>query len=166
MAESSGSDPREADPDPETLFARRCCCCVWVPWPSSRSHPPPSASAEWWERIGVSDSSCAATTPNRWWAKPFLKVREWSEIVAGPRWKTFIRRFRRSSRIGRTVSRFQYDPLSYALNFDDGVGQDDDGQEEDAGIRNFSARFASAAAAAAAVDHDQTRGGIWLDDGT
>ncbi|KAJ0965428.1 hypothetical protein J5N97_026566 [Dioscorea zingiberensis] len=147
------------------VFARRLCCCVWVPWPSSRSHPPPS-STEWWESIGVSESG-RTTVPNRWWAKPFLKVREWSELVAGPRWKTFIRRFRRSSKLGRMASSFQYDPLSYALNFDDGAGHhDDDGQEEDAGFRDFSSRFAAAAAAAAAAAQPnepaqgQTRGGI------
>ncbi|EPS69831.1 hypothetical protein M569_04939, partial [Genlisea aurea] len=54
------------------------------------------------------------------------KVREWSELVAGPKWKTFIRRFNHIASGGRAKPpppRFQYDPLSYALNFDDGLGK-------------------------------------------
>lgn len=53
-----------------------------------------------------------------------MKVREWSELVAGPRWKTFIRRFRRGPTrhgsgggVGRKLN---YDALNYALNFDEG----------------------------------------------
>lgn len=55
----------------------------------------------------------------RWWTAA-MRAREWTEVVAGPRWKTFVRRFlRKKGRQGK----FQYDPLSYALNFDDGHGQ-------------------------------------------
>ncbi|KAL3818646.1 hypothetical protein ACJIZ3_004551 [Penstemon smallii] len=77
------------------------------------------------------------------------KIREWSEIVAGPRWKTFIRRFSRNrSGINHTkqVNNFQYDPLSYAMNFDEGPGQNGHLNEEEDGYyyasRNFSSRYA------------------------
>lgn len=71
------------------------------------------------------------------------KVREWSELVAGPKWKTFIRRFNRTSAASRSKSgRFQYDPMSYALNFDEGAVQD--GQfDEDRVFRDFSSRYAA-----------------------
>lgn len=58
---------------------RRCCC---FPWPSSASSHQRVGGAEeesWWQRA----------------VDAVLKVREWSELVAGPRWKTFIRRFGR-----------------------------------------------------------------------
>ncbi|KAK6122979.1 hypothetical protein DH2020_043278 [Rehmannia glutinosa] len=76
------------------------------------------------------------------------KIREWSEIVAGPRWKTFIRRFNRNrSGSGSKHANFQYDPLSYAMNFDEGPGQNGHFEEEGEdgyyyGSRNFSSRYA------------------------
>ncbi|VVA16933.1 PREDICTED: unknown [Prunus dulcis] len=109
----------------------RCCFCI-------------PASSAWWERMRANQNN------DRWWSrgfKAFYKLREWSEIVAGPRWKTFIRRFNRnrsggggSSGAGRHHGKFQYDPLSYALNFDEGKEDEDD---EDGGFRDFSTRFAS-----------------------
>lgn len=45
-----------------------------------------------------------------------MKVREWSEIMEVPWWKTFIRRFCRNS--PKRTKKFGYDPLSYSLNFD------------------------------------------------
>lgn len=81
-----------------------------------------------------------------WWSRglrAIYKVREWSEIVAGPKWKTFIRRFNRSKSGGGggRHGKFQYDPLSYALNFDEGPVAEE--EEESGGFRDFSARFAS-----------------------
>jgi hypothetical protein len=73
-----------------------------------------------------------------------MKVREWSELVAGPRWKTFIRRFRRSSpRHGAGGGgKLNYDPLSYALNFDEGHGSGSPEGGDYAGYPpDFSARF-------------------------
>lgn len=76
-----------------------------------------------------------------------MKLREWSEIVAGPRWKTFIRRFNRNRSSGATrPGKFQYDPLSYAMNFDEGsreIGELDDDIDDFNGFRNFSSRYAS-----------------------
>jgi hypothetical protein len=76
-----------------------------------------------------------------------MKIREWSELVAGPRWKTFIRRFNRNARFGSGgpaarvgSTRFQYDPLSYAMNFDEGHGASPEG--DFTGYRDFSTRFA------------------------
>ncbi|KAA8535279.1 hypothetical protein F0562_030282 [Nyssa sinensis] len=58
-----------------------------------------------------------------WLAKELKKAKEVSELVAGPKWKNLIRKVskcfnkKKSSR-----TQFQYDPHSYALNFDDGRG--------------------------------------------
>ncbi|WJX88636.1 hypothetical protein P8452_70704 [Trifolium repens] len=103
----------------------------------------------WWERVRSASFSqshpttTTTTTADRWWSrglKALKKLRDWSEIVAGPRWKTFIRKFNhhRSSR-RMANSKYQYDPLSYALNFDEGQNED----SHDEGFRNFSTRYAA-----------------------
>ncbi|XP_008793854.2 uncharacterized protein LOC103710047 [Phoenix dactylifera] len=127
----------------DAVFARRCCC-FWIPWSGGRSSSGPS-SVEWWQQVRVSERG---DERGGWWRRgrsAVMKVREWSELVAGPRWKTFIRRFKRNPRHGGGVvrmgsSRFQYDPLSYTLNFDEGHGGSPEGDYT--GFRDFSARFA------------------------
>ncbi|KAF9612092.1 hypothetical protein IFM89_038071 [Coptis chinensis] len=66
-----------------------------------------------------------------WVIKSGKKLREISELVAGPKWKNFIRKFS-AYRNNKKRTQFQYDPQSYALNFEDS-------QEED----DFSGRFAA-----------------------
>ncbi|CAN0877510.1 hypothetical protein LINGRAHAP2_LOCUS11925 [Linum grandiflorum] len=79
----------------------------------------------------------------RWVVEKLKKAREISEVVAGPKWKNFIRRFSRSA-VGsvntnkKRTAKFQYDPQSYALNFDDG-----DATADDCAYPDFSARFAA-----------------------
>lgn len=75
-----------------------------------------------------------------------MKIREWSEIVAGPRWKTFIRRFNRNKTGAggyRHAGKYQYDPLSYALNFDEGHNGDLEDESPDE-FPKFSDRYATA----------------------
>lgn len=125
----------------ELSFANRGCCCFWVPWSAPKS----------WERIAPAGDRAeeAVPTKRRWWWtagwRTLMKVREWSEILAGPRWKTFIRRVGRYARRGGSRgrirrSRFGYDPLSYALNFDDGMDSETDNAVARQG---FSARYAA-----------------------
>ncbi|KAK8954550.1 hypothetical protein KSP39_PZI002613 [Platanthera zijinensis] len=122
----------EAD-DP--MFASRGCCCFAAPW-NRRLTSSASTSANWWEQIRAPDRSGVAAA----WEWASAKLRDWSELVGGPRWKNFIRRFNRNSRNPRGSTRlgakFQYDPLSYALNFDESP-------DADAGFRDFSSRFAA-----------------------
>ncbi|KAE9587394.1 hypothetical protein Lal_00004378 [Lupinus albus] len=62
-----------------------------------------------------------------WWER--VRITSW--------WKTFIRRFNRNRSNGlRNNGKYQYDPLSYALNFDEGL--EDDGHDR---FRNFSTRY-------------------------
>lgn len=114
----------------EIAFAKRgCCFCI-----------PNCFGRKRWQRITSNEKE--ETTTRRWWPKGFKavkKVREWSELVAGPKWKTFIRRFNKNrSKQGK----FQYDPLSYSLNFDDGPGKNDS-VDDDRVYRDFSMRYAS-----------------------
>ncbi|XP_073005509.1 uncharacterized protein [Typha latifolia] len=135
-----------SDPLDDALAGRRWCFFC-IPWSSSRRRPEaPSLDAEWWDRMRASERS-GDERRSPWWSRglrALMKVREWSELVAGPRWKTFIRRFNRNPRhhggAGAGSARFQYDPLSYALNFDEGHGASPEGDY--VGYRDFSARFA------------------------
>ncbi|GAB2222810.1 hypothetical protein Droror1_Dr00016937 [Drosera rotundifolia] len=105
----------------DTEFAHRRRCCCWF-------RPP----------------SLASSSSDTWWSRGWRKLREWSEIVAGPRWKTFIRRFRKNK--GGERKKFGYDPLSYAMNFDEEGngknGDDGDWDDDDLGFRDFSSRYA------------------------
>ncbi|KAL4584953.1 hypothetical protein LXL04_009566 [Taraxacum kok-saghyz] len=107
-----------------------CCLCIPYRWrkvPSSEEDEEYNSNRTLWSR-GVA---------------ALKKIREWSEIVAGPKWKTFIRRFNHSKSSGKQSSKFQYDPLSYALNFDQGPLQNGDPEtENEYMIRNFSSRYA------------------------
>lgn len=141
---------RDADTSPEetsnSLLTNTSGCCFCFPCFYSRRSS--SVGLTWWERIHGND--------HPWCARgitAFKKIREWSELVAGPKWKTFIRRFNRNSRgsgsgHNRHGRKFQYDPLSYALNFDEGPGGQngnfDDENDDYGGFRDFSTRYASA----------------------
>ncbi|XVE97372.1 hypothetical protein REPUB_Repub03eG0014000 [Reevesia pubescens] len=77
-----------------------------------------------------------------WLKKKTKELKEISEVLAGPRWKNFIRRFsiHGINKKRRSMMQFQYDPQSYELNFDEGIHR-----EVGAGFPDFSARFAAPA---------------------
>ncbi|KAL5080084.1 hypothetical protein RYX36_008505 [Vicia faba] len=135
-ASAAGDDDMQ-----EIAFANKGCMCSWIPCFSSETSP------SLWEPMQL---QFPENKENRWWFRGWMKVREWSEIVAGPRWKTFIRRF--NSNKSRTVNVKQgslnYDPLSYALNFDDGDGGNGGEDSYVYGYGGFSSRFASVPATA------------------
>ncbi|KAL2480205.1 NHL domain-containing protein [Abeliophyllum distichum] len=134
----------------EPAFPSRVCCSLWnIPCFCCR----PSDVASVWERLPKAEKEREAAQASSWWKKcikAFKKTREWSELVAGPKWKTFIRQFNKT---GSKPKKFQYDQLSYALNFDEGPEQN--GQlEEDRIYRNFSSRYATAIPAPVKTDKD------------
>lgn len=146
MASSESSSAYSyAEPSNEnSLNKRRRCFCF--PSFSSTNQLTRRVNLDWWHKI-----RSGAVKEGSVWAKginALKKLREWSEIVAGPRWKTFIRRFNRN-KSGRINAKFQYDPLSYSLNFDEGPGNNKE-EEEEYVLRNFSTRYASASISAPA----------------
>ncbi|XP_011044331.1 PREDICTED: uncharacterized protein LOC105139552 [Populus euphratica] len=161
---------REAEPIPEEttsnfLLTNTRCGFLFPCFSSRRSS---SVGLSFWERIKSSPSSNDDDPhPNQWWAKgmrAFKKIREWSEVVAGPKWKTFIRRFNRnkngSSGNGRHHGKFQYDPFSYSLNFDEGPGGQNgnfDDLDDYNGFRDFSSRYASVSASGRPVAVDASK---------
>ncbi|KAG4942957.1 hypothetical protein JHK85_047603 [Glycine max] len=74
-----------------------------------------------------------------WVVNKLRKAKEVSEVIAGPKWKTFIRKI---SGYGKKVkyqrNRFQYDEHSYALNFNSEAQSEDEGMPH-----SFSSRFAA-----------------------
>ncbi|KAJ0244670.1 hypothetical protein HA466_0192650 [Hirschfeldia incana] len=136
----------------EALFAKRGCCFL-MPCLASSSRPSSRGRSVWWQRIRTGDK---LEPEERWWIRGWRKMRQWSEVVAGPRWKTFIRRFGRNhcccgggSNGGGCVAaispnrseqgKFRYDPLSYSLNFDD--GKQTGRFEDEFPYRYYSKRF-------------------------
>ncbi|XP_051123260.1 uncharacterized protein LOC127246095 [Andrographis paniculata] len=126
------TDP--ADEPSESLFhsRRRWCCSCFYP------------CLDRLRTANVDGGGGGGTALWRRGVGALKKIREWSELVAGPRWKTFIRRFNRS---GRRNVNLHYDPLSYAMNFDEGPGQNghfEEGADDEYfyGSRNFSSRYA------------------------
>ncbi|KAI4347004.1 hypothetical protein L6164_007857 [Bauhinia variegata] len=138
--------------DIQEMFAKSRCC-FWMSCLGSDSSPSSSHEFAWWERMRTLDKN------EQWWARGWMKIREWSEIVSGPRWKTFIRRFHRNRHPGYAKQgSFQYDPLSYALNFDEGKGQNGN-FDEDYMFRDFSTRYAAIPASAkSSMDHGKDNG--------
>ncbi|XP_004501949.1 uncharacterized protein [Cicer arietinum] len=123
--------------------------CTFCCFGSRRST---TADLPWWDRMRSWSAPRSEAQPitgtagDHWCSRGFMRVREWSEIAAGPRWKTFIRRFNRNRSGGfRHAGKYQYDPLSYSLNFDEGPGQNGDFEDDSPdGFRNFSARYVAA----------------------
>ncbi|KAH7546255.1 uncharacterized protein LOC107427817 [Ziziphus jujuba] len=74
-----------------------------------------------------------------WWSKNMSRIKVTSEVLAGPKWKNFIRKIGGYWKGKKERNRFQYDPHSYALNFDGGNGR----EEEENLLLGFSARFAA-----------------------
>lgn len=128
-------DPNSYEEIQEIAFASSGCC-FWIPCFRSDHRP----KSRLWGRIPTAENEKEDSSIEHWWAKPLLKMREWSELVAGPKWKTFIRQFNK----GRPTKqgKFQYDPLSYSLNFDEGPGENAD-LDDDRLRRDFSLRYAS-----------------------
>ncbi|PWA74307.1 hypothetical protein CTI12_AA254030 [Artemisia annua] len=71
---------------------------------------------------------------------PFKRIKEWSNLVIRPKWKTFICQFNKQ-RCGHGA--FRYDPASYLLNFDEGSGLLEDDDDDDRMFRMFSMRYSS-----------------------
>ncbi|KAL2320106.1 hypothetical protein Fmac_029075 [Flemingia macrophylla] len=124
----------DSDNIQEHRYAMERCMCIPCLGPNSRSTTL-SKRFGMWERMQTPESE------ERWWGKGWGILREWSEAVAWPKWKTLIRRFKKNNRaIGYSKQgSFQYDPHSYARNFDDGNGQN---PNEDHAY-DFSSRYVS-----------------------
>ncbi|OWM72852.1 uncharacterized protein LOC116197694 [Punica granatum] len=107
---------------------------------------------QWWSRGSyhnahrpLLDGDDSHHRHGQWWKavkEKLMEAREFTEVVAGPKWKTFIRRvggyFGKNKKAQR--GQFGYDAESYALNFDGGF--DREGEEDDALMYNIrSSRF-------------------------
>ncbi|KAJ9184062.1 hypothetical protein P3X46_007843 [Hevea brasiliensis] len=98
-----------------------CCCFHGLCWKRNNNHGYLLSKQEEIKDI--------------WFVEKARKLKEISEALAGPKWKNFIRwhGFNKKRRM-----KYQYDPHSYALNFDDGIDK-----EVEVSYPDFSARFAT-----------------------
>ncbi|XP_073152064.1 uncharacterized protein [Henckelia pumila] len=96
-----------------------------------------------WDDEGPSSHNHLLQQKESWVAEKFKKLREFSEMAAGPKWKNLVRRIgrlcnpKKSNKEASTDQQFQYSPQSYALNFAGGE-EEEDGQL----LHSFSTRFA------------------------
>ncbi|KAL2929871.1 Protein BCH2 [Bienertia sinuspersici] len=56
-----------------------------------------------------------------WVVRQVKKLREVSELVAGPKWKNLLRKIGAYFGNNNKKKGFQYDSFNYTLNFDDGI---------------------------------------------
>ncbi|KAG6659454.1 hypothetical protein I3843_03G032300 [Carya illinoinensis] len=142
LGKAPETSPQVNDDDTHDLLFAKRGCCSWIPCLGST--PGSTIGSSWWERIKKAESE------DRWWTRGWKKFQEWSELVARPKWKTFVHRFKKN-RTGLEATdghgKFNYDPMSYALNFDEGMGQNNHLDEDYLG-RDFSCRYASIPASA------------------
>ncbi|XP_071726819.1 uncharacterized protein [Rutidosis leptorrhynchoides] len=118
--------------DEEVISSSGCGCFRLFSYFDIR-HQDGESSAFIYHRTGdVADD-------DSWFMNRFKTLKEFSELVAGPRWKNFIRKFSKKPRKGN--SPFQYDPESYALNFNNSNGGIN-GDDDDMLPSSFSTRFA------------------------
>ena len=123
--ENSASVDDYVEDDEETLMqssssssSSSLCCCLpgmalgrWAKDCAARRHLLQQ------QRGG---DQAARAEEESWLVRGAKKAKEASEVLAGPKWKNFIRRFSRKKR----AAQFHYDPESYALNFSDGIDAD------------------------------------------
>ncbi|KAK8717053.1 hypothetical protein V6N13_044334 [Hibiscus sabdariffa] len=131
-AEEAMSDVGEDNINELKFFNRGfCCCCM----PSRIA-----VKSNWWQRIATDDNNSTtlqnASKKESRWIRGWNKVRQWSELVARPKWNSFVRRFNKNRNGNGNRGNFHYDYQDYSLNFDDGV-------DEDLLNRNFYSRYAS-----------------------
>uniref|UniRef100_A0A5B7BTZ2 Putative stress induced protein n=1 Tax=Davidia involucrata TaxID=16924 RepID=A0A5B7BTZ2_DAVIN len=98
----------------ETVSARGCGCLRLFCF-------------EWRRQSSDGDNRNLLQQKETWLVKKVKEAKEVSERVAGPKWKNFIRKISKYFSQQKAKTQFQYDPHSYALNFDDGF----DHEEED-----------------------------------
>ncbi|OAY27447.1 uncharacterized protein LOC110603320 [Manihot esculenta] len=127
ISESSPLAETHFSEDYEAVISSGCCCFHRFCWKTNNdgSHRYLLSKQE-----EINDG---------WFVEKAKKLKEISEILAGPRWKNFIRRFTTVHGFNKKRRiKCQYDPQSYALNFDNGI----DKEVEDS-CPDFSARFAT-----------------------
>ncbi|KAK2358022.1 hypothetical protein QL285_095242 [Trifolium repens] len=109
-------------------------------------------TAKWWQRRDE-EGKHLLDEGNRgeetWVMEKLRNMKETSEVIAGPKWKTFIRKI---SGYGKKQqkNRFQYDAHSYALNFNSGAQSED----EEYLPPSFSTRFSNPFPAASRHQND------------
>ncbi|KAL4650781.1 hypothetical protein ACB092_01G113100 [Castanea dentata] len=92
-----------------------------------------------YEEIGT--SSCCGCfqglKKEDWLVNKMRQVKEFSELLGGPKWKNFIRLFSMHGINKKRRVQFQYDLQNYALNFDDGIN----GEVEDDAYLDFMPQY-------------------------
>ncbi|GJY49188.1 hypothetical protein Tco_0439144 [Tanacetum coccineum] len=102
--------------DDEMVSSNGCGCFRVLSYFHTRHHVEESTAFIYHRPGDVTDN-------DSWLMSRFMRLKEFSEFVAGPKWKNFIRKFSKKPRKGNVS--FQYDPHSYALNFNGDVNDDD-----------------------------------------
>ncbi|KAI3701554.1 hypothetical protein L6452_26730 [Arctium lappa] len=132
--EQEGSDDYYNPHDDDAVSGNGCGCFRLFSYFDNRHHDGSETTAFIHHRLGDT------VEKDSWLMIRFKRLKELSELVAGPKWKNFIRKFSKKPKKGN--SQFQYDPESYALNFNDDCGGGGGDGDDDFLSRSFSTRFA------------------------
>ncbi|XP_004508398.1 uncharacterized protein [Cicer arietinum] len=101
-------------------------------------------TSKWWQRRHeegkhlLEEKDEGNRGEDTWVMEKLKKMKETSEVIAGPKWKTFIRKISWYGKKNQK-NRFQYDAHSYALNFNSGAQSED----EEYLPPSFSSRFSA-----------------------
>ncbi|KAL3532236.1 hypothetical protein ACH5RR_005757 [Cinchona calisaya] len=108
-----------------------CCCCFgWI----KNNHESKYLLQE--------NNGLEQQHKESWFVNKLKKLKEFSEVAAGPKWKNLVRKIGKYLKPDNKQSRTyqsMYTPNSYALNFDDG-GEE---EEDDDLFVSFSSRFSA-----------------------
>nr|XP_027070291.1 uncharacterized protein LOC113695404 [Coffea arabica] len=105
-----------------------CCCCCFGFGGWKRSNQESKYLLR--ENSGHEES---------WFVDKLKNMKEYSEVVAGPKWKNLVRKIGKYVKPKKSTTQSMYTPNSYALNFDDGEEE----EEEDDLFVSFSSRFSA-----------------------
>lgn len=127
--EREGNIRHDSEEEVASSSGWSCCCFGFGGWKRSNHQE---------SKHLLRENSGNEQYKESWLVDKLKEAKEFSEVVAGPKWKNFVRKMGKYFKPKKSSTQSMYTPDSYALNFDDGAEE-----EEDDLFVNFSSRFSA-----------------------